>query len=151
MSTTRLCDLEQDILAQHGEIRARMRGLVCQAIRSPSAWQRRGMEILLLRFIAIFEAHLAFEERELAPLLRGVDSWGDVRESELLAEHRDQRRLVEDVGALVDEPGDGTGEALASAVKALCSHLIEDMIHEEAALVELVRIEAYGHTDQMTG
>jgi hypothetical protein len=143
-------DVRQTILEQHAEIRARMRGLTEYANRTDH-WAQQALGILLPRFASHFEEHLAFEERELAPRIRDLDAWGRVREEALLSEHRDQRRRLERACSLVEIPGALEGDSLSDAIYALVDGLLEEMVNEEAALIEMLRIDEYGHAEQITG
>ena len=151
MRVLSLGDLQQEIVGQHKEIRARIRGLTTNALRAELPWALRALRLLLLRFAARFDEHLGFEERELAPRIRALDAWGSVREAALLAEHREQRRRLERVCALADDPFAAGAPDLAKAVLTLASALLEDMAHEERVLAELASIDENGHIDQMTG
>jgi hypothetical protein len=143
-------DVQRRILEQHEEIRARIRGLSRSAEQVDSPWAHRALRMLLLRLAAEFDVHLAFEERELVPRIAGLDAWGTTREAAMRAEHREQRRRIEEVCGLADEPG-GENMGLALAVAELGESLLADMLAEERALVELACIDEHGHIDQMTG
>lgn len=143
-------DVEWHILEEHKEIRARIHALLMNAERVELPWARRALRVLLLRFASQFEAHLAYEERELAPRIRDLDAWGAVREAALLSEHRQQRRQLEEVCALAEDPT-GAEEKLFEAVSTLAEDLLEDIVREERFIAELVRIDQDGYVDQMTG
>jgi hypothetical protein len=144
-------DIQRKILDQHEEIRARIRGLRRNAEHIDLPWAERALRVLLLRFAAHFDAHLAFEERELAPRIRELDAWGPAREAALRAEHREQRRRLEEVCSLAEEPSTAESVALFEAVSALVESVLQDMVAEEHTLAELARIDEQGHADQMTG
>jgi hypothetical protein len=150
MSAESFHTVRRTILEHHAEIRARLRGLTGYANRTDQ-WAQQALSILLPRFASHFEAHLAFEERELAPRIRDLDAWGRVREEALLSEHRDQRRRVERACALVEVPGALEGDALSDAVYALADGLLEEMTNEEAMLTDLLLIDEYGHGEQISG
>jgi hypothetical protein len=151
MRPTYFIDVQREILEQHEEIRARIHGLQRNAERIDIPWAQGALRILLLRFATNFDAHLAFEERELAPRIRMLDAWGIEREAALRAEHRDQRRRLERVCALADEASTVETMALFDEVSALADSLLDDMLVEERTIAELVRIDEHGHVDQMTG
>jgi hypothetical protein len=151
MCALSLADVERCVLAQHEELRARMRGLVNCIARFEVPLAPERIRLLLPRFAAHFESHLGFEERELAPKIRLIDAWGPTRESAMLAEHRDQRRRVEAVCALAETPADVEPAILAATVTQLVGELLSDMRLEEQDLDELRQIDEYGHVDQMTG
>jgi hypothetical protein len=142
--------VDAEILEQHREIRARLRGLQMCAERVALPRYLRALRAALLRFAVCFDAHLAYEERELAPRVRGVDAWGPAREAALLAEHREQRRCLERVCALAEEPSVARAE-LGEETIALVARLLEDMIREEETLLELARLEELALVERMTG
>lgn len=142
-------DVQRRVLEQHVQIRARVHGLQRSAESIDVPGQQRAMRALLFRFAALFDAHLAYEERELGPRIREVDAWGAAREAALRAEHRDQRRRIEQVCALADDPADAP--ALFEEVAALADELLADMAVEERMMASLALIDEQGHIDQMTG
>jgi len=147
MRAVNLADVEHQIREQHEELRARLDNLVRNA---GLPWALRAVRVLLRRFTSQFEAHLVFEEHELAPRIRILDAWGEVREAALLTEHQQQRKRLDEVCGLADAPiADST--TLANAIQALARDLLADMREEEEHVAELVRIEEQGHIDQMTG
>jgi len=137
------------ILRQHTEIRARMRGIDRLSTAAGKHDSLNHLRITLGHFASMFEQHLAFEERELAPLLRAVDSWGPVRENDLIEEHREQRQRVEALCALADSTATKMSE-VRGEVHWLMKTLTEDMEREEAELEALGRLEVEGAA-QMTG
>jgi hypothetical protein len=144
-------DVQREILEQHEEIRVWIHGLQRNAERIDIPCVQDAIRILLRRFAAHFDAHLAFEERELAPRIRALDAWGIEREAALRAEHRDQRRRLERVCALAEDASTVETMALFDEVSALADSLLEDMLVEERTISELARIDEHGHVDQMTG
>jgi hypothetical protein len=151
MRTQCFGEVERTILAQHRELWARIRGLVQNAERVDLPWAHEALRLLFLRFMNEFDAHLEFEECELAPRVRELDAWGPAREAALRAEHREQRRRVEEVGSLAETPGATDRASFSDAVLALSDRILEDMLHEERTLAELAAIDEHGHVDQMTG
>lgn len=145
-----LAHVERQILEQHEEIRARLRALTRGAERADLPWAQRVLRILLLRFAADFEAHLAFEERELAPRMGSLGDDAREREAALHAEHREQRRRLEEVCALAEDPASADTIDLLVAVTELADSLYEDLLEEERAIAELVRTEART-IEQMAG
>ena len=131
-------EVEQSIRAQHEELRGCIRGLVRTAEGADLPSTQQVLRCLLLRFAARFDAHLTFEEREIGPRVRQLDAWGRAREIALQAEHRDQRRRIEEVCALAEVPGAGIG-AFCEAVLELADRILEDMAHEDAILEQLAR------------
>ena len=138
------------ILRQHTEIRARMRGIDRLAVAAGRHDSLGHLRIALGHFAALFEQHLAFEERELGPLLRAMDSWGPVRENDMIEEHRGQRQRVEALFVLPEDDTAATMSELRGEVHWLMKTLTEDMDHEDADLRTLERSEREG-VAQMTG
>ncbi len=135
------------VLQQHIEVRGQLRELEAYAAGrlSPATslqWRRS-----LLRVAALFEQCLGFEEAQLAPQVRAVDAWGPVREDAMLAEHVEQRALLERLRALADERP--TAE-LGREVSCLTARLLECMTREEVGLSSLETLDECG-ADQMTG
>lgn len=150
MHSVRFDELRRIILEEHEELRARIRGLERNAERVDLPWAQRAIQLLLPRFAARFEAHLAFEERELAPRLRDLDASGPVREAAMRGEHREQRRRVEEVCALAEEP-DIEATLLFEAVSELADSLLADIRAEEHTLAQLAQLDEQGHVDQLAG
>lgn len=145
----RLVDVERKILEQHKEVRARVAGLNQSVERIDLPWALAALRVLLLRFANYFEDHLGFEERELVPRMREVEAWGPLRVEALFEEHADQRRRLERVCALVEDPITITSrDMIIGAVEELTSSLMADMAHEEEMLEELRCVD---QPNQMTG
>lgn len=142
-------DVRKKVLSQHSQIRAQIHDLERMADTATSASNTRTLQSSLARFAAGFDAHLQFEERELAPKVREVDAWGPVREATLRAEHADQRARLESLCSRAEEPAPGA--RIAGDVLQLATSLLADMEAEERWLAELADLEVYGHIDQMTG
>jgi hypothetical protein len=81
-----------------------------------------------------FHAHLAFEERRLAPILGVMDLWGPERVADLLSEHERQRA---EMNALLE--GIATGwdsDRVALTLRSLASDLLGDMAEEERGCLQ---------------
>jgi hypothetical protein len=76
-----------------------------------------------------FRAHLAYEERMLAPVLAHVDVWGPERVQELLLEHERQRAELETIVEGIQ--GGWEVERLAVVLRSLVTDLLRDMNEEE--------------------
>jgi Hemerythrin HHE cation binding domain len=138
------------VLEQHDEIRARLHGLAEMAGRVSLPSATHALRTSLLRLARRFDAHLAYEERELVPLVRALDAWGPEREAAILVEHREQRGRLERVCALAEDPEVDPLD-LVDEVWAFIGEIVEDMISEEGMLAELAELAEHGHLDQMTG
>jgi hypothetical protein len=79
-------------------------------------------------------AHLAFEERALAPILGVLDLWGPERVSELLREHARQRA---EISAILEGIEDGwDADRLAITLRSLAADLLTDMAEEERGCLD---------------
>jgi hypothetical protein len=147
---TEFADVCRKVLRQHEEIRARLHGLdhtaeaattSSSSSKSPkeseAAWNH--LRISLVRLASAFDAHLAYEEVALMPLLHELDAWGPEHEAAMRAEHLEQRKRLEEICAAAedDPPMDGGQRALADEVRWLVTSLLEDMVGEEAELAKL--------------
>jgi hypothetical protein len=137
------------VLGQHAEIRARLRGLDACAVPAPASIASVHLRISLLRLAALFEAHLVFEELELAPRIMELDAWGPAREAALLADHEEQRTRLRRICAMAEEPS--TDDlAFAREVSRFVVSVLEEMAREERELSMLGWLIDYG-PEQMTG
>jgi hypothetical protein len=96
-----------------------------------------------------FRAHLAYEERYLAPVLAEVDIWGPQRVCDLLNEHAEQRAELDALIAGVE--GGWDAHAVAIAARSLVTELLLDMEEEERGCLsaELLRDDVVNY-DQAT-
>jgi iron-sulfur cluster repair protein YtfE (RIC family) len=143
----RLSLVHAHILRQHVEIRARLRGIVHLAKSSGKVEARHHLQMSLAHFASVFEQHLSFEERELMPLVKTLDAWGEVRVEAMRAEHAEQRRRVERIVAYA-EAHDVERRELEGEVNWLAQSLLGDMSAEETELGSLEELET---APQMTG
>ena len=142
-------DVHAIVLRQHAEIRSRLRGLDVGSMPVAAGIETAFLRVSLLRLAALFEAHLVFEERELAPRIREMDAWGPVREAAMLAEHTEQRSRIQQI-CVRAEAEITEDEGLSREASALVVSLLEDMAREETELAFLAQQDEYG-VDQMTG
>jgi hypothetical protein len=150
MGAISFVQVHRTILWQHEDIRGRLRVLTRTAGSAVSPRALETLRLLLVHFAVRFDAHLAYEERELAPRVRDLDAWGPAREERLLTEHVEQRRSLARVCALADGAGEASFAEIAAEVIELVEGLALDMTNEEKWLCELEDVEKHGHT-QMTG
>jgi len=141
-------DVHAMVLGQHAVLRSRLCGLEASVGLAASSLADSYLRLLLVRFAALFDAHLAFEDQELAPRIRELDCWGPIRERRMLDEHVEQRKQLENMTALAES--ESPAHAVAAAAARLVAELLEDMSREEDELAKLADIEAFGY-DQMTG
>lgn len=60
----------------------------------------------LVNFNEMFLKHIAQEEKILLPALKDLDSWGDVRVSNMRKEHVDQRKRIADLADGISKKAD---------------------------------------------
>lgn len=150
-TTSCFADVRATVLRQHAELRALLRDLDSTGWPPASARiEEVQLRVALYRLAALFEAHLAFEDLELAPRIRDVDPWGPTREALMRAEHAEQRELLREIRAAAEADPPSSGIQLAGDASRLVVTLLEDLRKEEHDLAELEHIEVYGD-DQMTG
>ena len=89
--------------------------------------------------------HLRLENRRLADALRKTDGFGPSRADALVAEHVEQKRMIDEIMRSLDEAGQPPS-AIATAVQRLVADLRADMESEEEALLdaELLRDDSIG-------
>src|SRR4051812_234805 len=87
-------EVRRSVLEQH----ASLRELFARALEQTGAYLRADKHVdativadLARELQRRFRAHLAFEERALAPILMVIDSWGPERVDDLLGEHERQQ------------------------------------------------------------
>ncbi|MDB4934207.1 MAG: hypothetical protein JWP87_1179 [Labilithrix sp.] len=85
-----------------------------------------------------FNAHLALEEAYLAPILRSLDAWGELRAATMLNSHTEQRRAILEI---VEGTHYQTKAVSALVVQALALLVLlrADMEDEEATLADAER------------
>lgn len=149
-SSDQFGDVSAMVLHQHAELRARLRDLdLLGGGLTASPVAALHLRISVLRLAALFEAHLQFEERELAPWIRDVDAWGPCREQAMLDEHHEQRLRMQDICAMAEASSVDDLEFAHEVSRFLVSNL-EDMAREERQLSLLGWLYDYG-AEQMTG
>ena len=139
------------ILEEHRAIRAhllKVQGLVPGAARGIPGTYHDLVEAAS-DLVRTFRAHLATEDRVLAPVLETIDAWGPVRRERLEDEHRRQREELE---ALAEQlrNADRFDPDLVAAVDALVAELLADMEEERHVLSDqLLRddVVVVGQTD----
>jgi hemerythrin-like domain-containing protein len=84
-----------------------------------------------------FEEHLAMEEKYVAPILRVVDAWGELRAVNMILEHNEQRRLMLEL--VEDTEVDAKDvDALVAEAMAFVNAFRQDMAVEEHSLASLL-------------
>jgi hypothetical protein len=130
--------VREAVLDQHRELRGLLRGVLDECA-SPAQDDDRERFVRMIRDLRRrFDAHLEFEERELAPVLAIVDHWGPER---LRAMHEEHARQRADLAGLLAGLFDGTAagwqaEHLRRIVRSLVTELIRDMDDEESGCLD---------------
>jgi hypothetical protein len=123
---------------------ARLRLLLDEVERACNAAEREGQrrserlrETVWELYVA-FNAHLALEEAYVAPILRTLDAWGELRATNMLRAHTDQRRLLLELVEGTHYEINGTSALMRDAL-ALIASLRADMVDEESSLADASR------------
>lgn len=123
--------VRERVIEQHQILRQLLQQSLDATTRAfqPQGPNRREVSRLVYELRARLWAHLAFEERHLAPVLAHLDLWGPERVEELFNEHMRQRAQME---VLVEGIEDGWDvERIALALRSLATDLLLDMEEEE--------------------
>jgi hypothetical protein len=123
--------VRKQVLDQHAQLRRLLGDTLEQTSR---CLLRRGPDLEGLAAAARelhrrMLAHLAYEERALAPILAAMDLWGPERVQALLDEHRRQRAELETLVEGIE--GEWDAERAALALRSLTCDLLRDMEEEE--------------------
>ena len=123
--------VRRQVLEQHTTLRQLLQEALDQTTR---CLQRRDPDFGQLTTSAQelhrrFHAHLAFEERALAPILAVMDLWGPERVADLLTEHGRQRAELDTI--LEGIEGGWDMERVALTLRSLAADLLIDMEEEE--------------------
>jgi hypothetical protein len=123
--------VRQNVLEQHAVMREVFRRVLDATTLTlqGDAGSAAELPAVVRDFRRRFRAHLAYEERYLAPVLAEVDIWGPQRVSDLLNEHAEQRAQLDALIAGIE--GDWDGRAVALAARSLVTELLVDMEEEE--------------------
>jgi hypothetical protein len=127
--------VRQRILDEHARLRPQL-----VRLQELASWLREAPAPLLAvkrvaqRLLGELEAHTRLEDAVLAPVLRDVDAWGPIRESELLTHHIEQRDHLHEILAGLDASGDDFIR-VAELTLAWTSDVLLDMDHEEQSII----------------
>jgi hypothetical protein len=126
-------DVRARVLAEHD----RLRPLIAEVDRLATAVAAGDVERLKplreragILYRALMD-HIDHEEAVLAPIIRQIDLWGEIRVAQLQHDHAGQRMaLKQAVHDLEVE-----GRTLGHAVQSLCWEILHDMRREEHDLL----------------
>jgi hypothetical protein len=123
--------VRRNVLEQHAAMRQVFRQVldVTTLTLQGDAAAAAQLTHLVRDFRSRFRAHLAYEERYLAPVLAEVDIWGPQRVSGLLNEHAEQRAELDALIAGMEDGWDARDLALTT--RSLITELLADMEEEE--------------------
>ena len=131
-------EVREEVQAQHRALRDLMTAARDAAVRvlygddDPAANEvfQRSFTALAVRF----DAHMAFEEEHLVPLLTKGHAHGPVRRQRVHADHARQRRLLQEIVRGFAEPPAGP-RVQAALVRLLVTDLVDDMAFEDGILL----------------
>jgi hypothetical protein len=123
------------VIEQHQTLRQLLTQSLDATTRAfqPAGPNRDEVSRLAFELRTRFWAHLAFEERHLAPVLAHLDLWGPERAQDLFTEHMRQRAQLETLVVGIEEGWDV--ERIALALRSLATDLLLDMEEEERGCV----------------
>jgi hypothetical protein len=123
--------VRERVIEQHQTLRQLLRQSLDATTRAfqPEGPNRDEVSSLVYELRARFWAHLAFEERHLAPVLAQLDLWGPERVQDLFTEHTRQRAQMETLVEGIENGWDV--ERIALALRSLATDLLLDMEEEE--------------------
>ena len=135
--------VREAMLDQHRELRVLMQGVLDECACDPPALPHaRERFVRMIRDLhRCFDAHLEFEDSELAPVLAVVDHWGPERLRAMHEEHARQR--AELAGLLEGTEAGWQAEHLASVVRGLVTELVRDMDDEERGCLDAKLLGAH--------
>lgn len=128
--------VRRKILDDHTQLRSRLDEIDELTARFEKGGAEVGKELRELG-IALFEtfaSHLAFEDAQLVPRLRGIPSRGPDLAERLAREHREQRELLRYLLDRLREQARPT-TLVARELGSFSIYLRDDMSHEESTLL----------------
>jgi hypothetical protein len=127
--------VRERVIEQHHTLRQLLQQSLDATTRvfQPEGPNRDEVSRLVYELRARFWAHLAFEERHLAPVLAHLDLWGPERVEDLFTEHNRQRAQLETLVEGIENGWDV--ERIALALRSLTTDLLLDMEEEEHGCV----------------
>lgn len=125
------------ILADHDVLRRMIAAVdqVAGLIEDGEGELADSLRVLLVALFRKLKAHMHYEDEELAPILRDVDAFGDVRAEAFAREHEDQR---EQMAELLQAATDNNAAPRRTAARAreITARVLSDMDHEEQTFLD---------------
>jgi iron-sulfur cluster repair protein YtfE (RIC family) len=127
------------ILAEHRKIRALLERLECDAMALlacsvPKATARHALLQQAFDLCDQMDAHIAFENQVLVPVVAVVDAWGPVRAQRILEEHEDQLRQLRAYTDMLISDSE-SNQRVSVTVWQLVQSIGQDMREEEAQIL----------------
>jgi hypothetical protein len=127
------------VLAEHeriGVLLVQLEAMATELLASslPNSKQRRAMRRMALHLCEEMSAHVALENRLLAPVVEHVDAWGPVRARRLLDEHDQQLRLIDVFARTLTSEGE-SAQSLALLTWQMVTTIREDIRDEERGIL----------------
>jgi len=123
-----------DVSSEHTHLRALVAELVREVLQTGRKVRHREVRERLVGLRAAVEHAIDVEERELAPLVRAADPWGNARVERVRDRHARLRRAVKD---FEDDVAEDRHERcdLVSRAEELVAALFSDLEEEDDAIV----------------
>ena len=115
---------------------AAIRSLLDDVYRACEAARERAVERLrnaVWELHLVFDEHVAMEEAHVAPILRAEGVRGEARAVDMVLEHNEQRRVIQELVEDAESDAKELGELVAEA-RTLVLALTNDMDVEERSL-----------------
>jgi iron-sulfur cluster repair protein YtfE (RIC family) len=119
------------VLADHDWLRIKLSMLetCATAVKHGQTARAKPLRDRMEDFCRALLMHLATEDDILAPLLGGLDAWGEVRVERMEGDHQAQRAEIARLCRVAATTGDPA--ALAGSILTFARALRADMAHEE--------------------
>ena len=131
-------EVRRRVLEDHGGLRAdldRIEALAREADESRVAGVTDQLRREAQRILERLRMHMEWEEQHLVPALRAADAWGEERVAQLLADHREQREILDLIVKRLRDP-ERPDALIAEDVSDWVAYLREDMQQEEHDLLD---------------
>ncbi len=132
-------EVRERILADHAVLRADLDRLELMAAAArepdPDSGRVAGLREEGQRFLERLELHMRWEEAYLLPMLREIDAWGQERADRFVAEHREQREILQLILTRLRDAG-RPDPIIARDLEGLVGLLRKDMHEEESDFLD---------------